>query len=80
MRDLGVSFDKSILYRTPILVGAYRAGTADSCYGTQNQHSNTQNNLVEGDIIREMTVETTVNLMASPVLTLSNLKLISSCV
>ena len=37
LRDLGVIFNKSILYRSPILAGADRAGTEDSCYGTENE-------------------------------------------
>ena len=36
LRDLGVIFDKCILSGSPKLSGAERAGTADSCYGTQN--------------------------------------------
>ena len=43
---------------TTILEGADRSGTADSCYGTQNEQENTQNNVIEGDIRREMTVDT----------------------
>ena len=42
LRDLGVIFDKYIWSRSPILVGADRAGTLESCYGTQNEQSNTQ--------------------------------------
>ena len=37
------------------MVGSYHAGTADSCYGTQNEQKNTQNNVIEGDIRRDMT-------------------------
>ena len=33
LRDLGLIFDKSILSRISMLVGEYRAVTADSCYG-----------------------------------------------
>ena len=50
-------FDKPLLSRSPILVGADRAGTSYSCYGAQNEHKNTQNNMIEGEIIKEMTVE-----------------------
>ena len=57
LRDLGVIFDKPLLSRSPILVGADRAGTSDSCYGAQNEHKNTQNNMIEGEIIKEMTVD-----------------------
>ena len=32
--------------------------TAESCYGTKNKHENTQNNVIEGDIKRETTVDT----------------------
>ena len=58
LRDLGVIFDKYILSIIPILVGADRAGTADLLYGTQNEQENTQNDVIEGDIRREMTVDT----------------------
>ena len=46
------------LYRSPILVGAYHAGNVDSFYGTQNEQENTQNNVIEGDIRRDITVDT----------------------
>ena len=58
LRDLDVIFDKYILSRSPILAGADHAGTSDSCCGTQNEQENTQNNVIEGDIRREMTVDT----------------------
>ena len=61
LRDLAVIFDKSILYRSTILAGADRAGTADSCHGTQNEQENTYNNVIEGDMRREMTVDTDQN-------------------
>ena len=35
LRDLGGNFDEYILFRSITLVGADRAGTADSCYGTK---------------------------------------------
>ena len=57
LRDLGVIFDKSILFRSPILVVLYHAGTADSCYGTNNEQENIQNSLIEGYIRREMNVD-----------------------
>ena len=57
LRDLGVVFDKSILSRGSVLAGADRASTSKSCYGTQNEEENTQNNVIEGDIIRDMTVD-----------------------
>ena len=44
---LGVTFDKSILSRSTILVGADRAGIEDSCYGTKNEQENAQNNVIE---------------------------------
>ena len=53
-----MGFDKYILSRSPILVGADRAGTEDSCYVTQNEQENTQNNVIDGEIRREMTVDT----------------------
>ena len=34
------------------------AGTVNSCYGTQNEQLNTHNNVIEGDIRRDMTVDT----------------------
>ena len=43
------------------MLGAERLGTADSCYGTQNEQENTQNNVIEGGIRREMTVDTDQN-------------------
>ena len=58
LRDLGAIFDKSILSRSPVLEVADRAGTADSCYGTQNEQENTQNDVIERDIRRDMTVDT----------------------
>ena len=57
LRDLGVIFDKSILSRGPALSGADRVGTSDLCYGTQNEQENTQNNVIEGDIRRDVTVD-----------------------
>ena len=51
-------FDKSILYSSTILAGTDRACTADSFYGTQNEQENTQNNVIDGDIIIEITVDT----------------------
>ena len=39
-------------------MGADRAVTADSCYVTQNEQKNTQNNVIEGDIRREITIAT----------------------
>ena len=39
-------------------MGADRTGTVDSWNDTQNKQKNTQNNVVEGDITREMTVYT----------------------
>ena len=36
LSDIGVISDKNILSRSPILSGTDRAGTSDSCYGTQN--------------------------------------------
>ena len=40
------------------MVGSYHSGTADSCYGTQNEQKNTHINVIKGDIRREMTVYT----------------------
>ena len=51
-------FDKYIIYIYPILAGADHAGTAESCCGTQNEQENTHNNVIEGDIRREITVDT----------------------
>ena len=39
-------------------MGVDYSGTAESCYSTQNEQESTQNNLIEGGIIREMTVDT----------------------
>ena len=50
-------FYKSILSRIPTLVGADLAVNADSCYGTQNEQENTQNNVIGGDIRKEMTAD-----------------------
>ena len=58
LRYLGVIFDKYILSRGPTLVVTDREDTAYLCYGAKNEHKNTQNNLIEGDIRREMTVDT----------------------
>ena len=58
LRDLGVIINKSILYRSPILAGADRSGTSDLLYGTKNEHNNTQNDFIEGDIRRYVTVDT----------------------
>ena len=35
-----------------------RSGTGKSIYGTKNEQENTQNNVIEGDMRREMTVDT----------------------
>ena len=51
-------FDKYILSRSPILVGADHVGTSDFFYGTQNEEENTQNNTIEGYIRREMNIDT----------------------
>ena len=56
--DLGVIFYKYISSRITILDGADRAGTIDLCYVTQNEQENTQNNVIEGDYRRDMTVDT----------------------
>ena len=58
LRYSGVVFDKFILSSSPILVGAKCVGTSDSWYGAQNEQENTQNGVIEGDISREMTVNT----------------------
>ena len=57
LRYLGVIFDKSVLSRSLVLMGADYSVTEESCYGTQNEQENTQNNVIERDIIREMTVD-----------------------
>ena len=57
LRYLSVIFDEYILYRSPIFLGADCAGTAYSCYGTKNKQENVQNNVIEGYIIRENTVD-----------------------
>ena len=58
LRYLGVIFDEYILSGSSILAGADRAGTADSCYGKKNEKENTHNNVIDGDIRRDMTVDT----------------------
>ena len=39
-------------------MGADCAGTADSCDGTQNKQENSQNNVIEGYIRKDTTVDT----------------------
>ena len=56
-----------IFSRGTILLGAERLGTADSCYGKQNEQENTQNNAIEGDIRKEMTVDTDKNTKKLPI-------------
>ena len=48
--DVGVIFDKFILSRSHKLADADPTGTLDSCYGTQNEQKNTQNNVIESEI------------------------------
>ena len=43
----GVIFDKSNLSRSYNLADADPAGTLDSCSGTQNEHKNTQNTVID---------------------------------
>ena len=50
--DIGVLFEKSISYRSYKLVDADPAGTLDSCNGTQNEHKNKQNNVIDVEIIK----------------------------
>ena len=57
LRNLGAIFDKYILSVSPVLAVADRAGTASLWYGTQNEQENTHNNVIEGDIRREMNVD-----------------------
>ena len=45
--DVGVIFDKSILSRSHKMADADPAGTLDSCYGTQNEQKNAQNNVIK---------------------------------
>ena len=47
-------FDKYILSRSLVLAGADCVCTSDSCYITQNEQENRQNNVIEGYIIRDM--------------------------
>ena len=49
--NASVIFDKSILSRSHKLADADPTGTLDSCYGTQNEQKNTQNNVIEAEII-----------------------------
>ena len=49
---------KLILSSSPKLEVSDPGGTSDSCYGTQNEHKNTQNHVIEGEIRRDITVET----------------------
>ena len=49
--DVGVIFDKYIFSKGHKLADAYPTGTLDSCSGTQNEHKNTQNNVIEAGII-----------------------------
>ena len=58
LRDLGVIFDKYIWSIIPILVDSNPVVTAESCCGTQNEQENTHNNVIEGDIRREITIDT----------------------
>ena len=58
LRDKGVIFGESFLSLSSILAGTDRPDTAYSCYDTQNKQENTQNNVIEGDIKKEMTVDT----------------------
>ena len=44
---IGAIFERPILYRSLKLADADPAGTLDSCSGTQNEHKNTQNNVIE---------------------------------
>ena len=48
--DIGVLFDKSILYRSHKLADADVRGTLDSCYGTQIKQGNTHNTVIEVEI------------------------------
>ena len=48
---VGIILDKSILSRSHKLADADPTGTLDSCYGTQNEQKNTQNNVIEAEII-----------------------------
>ena len=40
------------------MAGVYCSGTEELVYGTQNEQENTHNNVIEGDIRREITVDT----------------------
>ena len=42
-------------------MGVEYSGTENFCYGTQNEQENTHDNVIEGDIRREMTVDTDQN-------------------
>ena len=56
-RDPGVIFDQYILCRSTIFSIADHAGTADPCYDAQNEQENTQDDVIEGDIRREVAVD-----------------------
>ena len=58
LRDLGVIFDKHIIYTSLILEGADDVVTSESCYSTQYEQENTHNNDIERDTRREMNVDT----------------------
>ena len=45
--NLGVIFDAYILSNSPKLAGTDPVIAVDSCYGTQNEQKNTQNNFIE---------------------------------
>ena len=47
---VGVIFDKSIISRSNKLADADSAGTLYSCSGTQNEHKNTHNTVIEDEI------------------------------
>ena len=55
---LGVLFDKYVISNSIILAGVDREGTVDLWYVTKNEQENTQNNVIVGDIRRDMTVYT----------------------
>ena len=52
LRDLGVIFERYIISSSPKLADVDPEGKLDSCYGTQNQQKNTQNNVIKVEIIK----------------------------
>ena len=58
-RDLGVILINIFYLEVPYWW--VQTGTENFCYGTQNEQENTHDNVIEGDIRGEMTVDTDQN-------------------